>query len=299
MRVETNTEKFYDFNRYRLYDWLTIGYLVVWIGLILCFFHRISYAGTIFSLHLLGLAVTIILSGLKPRFQPLKFLQKWYPLLFLPLFFNVLHYLVPGINPHDIDLSLIRIDRWLTGKSLTIWVESFYHPYLINILQVSYSLFYFLPLLVLVPLSRRGESRYFNEFAFAVLATFYLSYLGYVIFPALGPRFYLAHQYQKLLSGSGPFQLLGQMLNNLENIQWDAFPSGHTAVALVVLFYAYKFRMKIFYLLIPLVVLLVISTVFLRYHYLIDVIAGAFLTGFVLILTAKLFSAKSHPHSLK
>ncbi len=297
--MEPGAEKFFDFKRYRLYDWLTAAYLAVWILIILFFFQRINYAKSIVALHLVGLAFTILLGGLKPQHQPLRFLQKWYPLLFLPLFFNVLHYLVPEINPHDIDPYLIQIDQWLTGKSITLWLETFNYPYLVDLLQFSYSIFYFFPLLVLIPLSRRRRVHEFNEFAFAVLLTFYLSYLGYVLFPALGPRFYLAHKYQTLLSGSQPFQLLGQLLNNLENVQWDAFPSGHTAVALVVLFYAYKFRLKVFYLLIPLVILLIISTVFLRYHYLIDVIAGVALSGLVLFLSAKLFFPTRLPVSLK
>ena len=69
------------------------------------------------------------------------------------------------------------------------------------------------------------------------------------------------------------------MLNNLEKNKTDAFPSGHTAVSLLSLYYAGKAREKILAAcLIPVVTGLIISTVYLRYHYVIDVIAGIAVT---------------------
>ena len=52
-------------------------------------------------------------------------------------------------------------------------------------------------------------------------------------------------------------------------------PSGHTAIALIVLFLSYRYARLLFYLFCPIVGALILSTVYLRYHYAIDLFAGA------------------------
>ncbi len=56
--------------------------------------------------------------------------------------------------------------------------------------------------------------------------------------------------------------------------QRDAFPSGHTQMALISLYLAHQYRLKSRFILYLLGTLLIISTVYLRYHYVIDVIGG-------------------------
>jgi len=61
-------------------------------------------------------------------------------------------------------------------------------------------------------------------------------------------------------------------------------PSGHTQIVLMVLFLARRHEKTIFYLFLPVVCCLILSTVYLRYHYVIDLIAGAALAiGCILI----------------
>ncbi len=76
-----------------------------------------------------------------------------------------------------------------------------------------------------------------------------------------------------------------QTLDGLEHNKTDAFPSGHTAVALVSLFYAGKFRERVLFgILVPCVAALIVSTVYLRYHYVIDVIAGIALAAVTIFI---------------
>jgi membrane-associated phospholipid phosphatase len=87
-------------------------------------------------------------------------------------------------------------------------------------------------------------------------------------------------------------------LNALEKNKTDAFPSGHTAISLMCLYYAWKEReKKLVAVLIPVVTGLLFSTVYLRYHYVIDVIAGLALTGLTIVLAPglrRLLSAAIH-----
>ena len=53
--------------------------------------------------------------------------------------------------------------------------------------------------------------------------------------------------------------------------------AGHTGVALTVLYLAYRYKKTLFRIYLPVVMLLLFSTVYCRYHYVVDVIAGVVL----------------------
>jgi membrane-associated phospholipid phosphatase len=69
-------------------------------------------------------------------------------------------------------------------------------------------------------------------------------------------------------------------------------------VALVSLYYAGKFRERVlFRVLVPAVSALIISTVYLRYHYVVDVIAGILLAMLTILISPqakRLFSGSLH-----
>jgi membrane-associated phospholipid phosphatase len=70
---------------------------------------------------------------------------------------------------------------------------------------------------------------------------------------------------------------IASTLDELEHTKCDVFPSGHTMVAVLVLIVAYQRARDAFWWLLPVAVGLVVSTVYCRFHYVVDVIAGAVL----------------------
>jgi membrane-associated phospholipid phosphatase len=96
--------------------------------------------------------------------------------------------------------------------------------------------------------------------------------------PALGPRFTIRHLQNAELQGLFITEPIQDFLNQLEGIKRDAFPSGHTAIPLVVLYLACRFKRGLFWVFLPVVSALIFSTVYCRYHYVVDVFAGFGLT---------------------
>jgi len=138
--------------------------------------------------------------------------------------------------------------------------------------------------------AHRALQEEFDTAVFGLLLCFYLSYVGYILFPAVGPRFTLADLQITGLQASSLTAAVQNTLNGLEHNKTDAFPSGHTAVALMTLYYAWKSREKaLVWTLLPFVSGLIFSTVYLRYHYVIDVIAGVLLFAATIYLTPKLY----------
>jgi membrane-associated phospholipid phosphatase len=214
--------------------------------------------------------------------------------------FNSLGALIAGMHTTTFDARLIAIDHAIFGVHPTVWMERLINPLLTGLLQFAYISYYFIPLVLGVILISKGRFGEFEEVLFGILLCFYLSYVGYLLVPAIGPRFTLSHLQTGDLQVSPFIGTIQAALNALEKNKTDAFPSGHTAVSLMSLYYAWKEReKKLFAGLIPVVTGLIISTVYLRYHYAIDVIAGVALTGLTIALAPglrRLLSAASgHP----
>jgi membrane-associated phospholipid phosphatase len=202
-----------------------------------------------------------------------------FPVICVLLIFDSLGWVVHYINPQDIDPLLIRLDYLIFGNHPTIMLERITYPLLTDLFQVAYSTYYFIPISYGVILLSQRKKEAFDRSLFLILFCFYLSYLGYILFPALGPRFTIDHLQTRELQGFLIAEPIQHLLNRLEGIKRDAFPSGHTAVTVMVLYCAYRFEKRFFWFCLPIVAALIISTVYCRYHYVVDIIAGFVLTG--------------------
>jgi membrane-associated phospholipid phosphatase len=225
-------------------------------------------------------------------------LHGFYMMNCIPIAFKELYYLVPALHPHDYDSTLIAIDKLLFGVNPTLWLQQFSHPFLTEILQIAYASFYFLPLVLTVDLFRMKRMKAFKIVFFTIVLGFYLSYIGYVAFPAVGPRFTL-HDFRKIdeeLPGVFFTKILraytniGESIpegneNPLKTVQRDVFPSGHTEMTLLIIFLAWRYKARTRW---PLTVtgsLLIIATVYLRYHYVIDLLGGAVFAFLTVLLS--------------
>ena len=207
-----------------------------------------------------------------------------FPTISILAIFDSLERIVHYINPRDIDPLLIKLDYMLFGGHPTVLMELIMTPLLTDLLQAAYTSYYFLPVTLGAVLLARRDEEAFDRSLFLIMFCFYLSYAGYLLFPALGPRFTMNHLQNVDLQGlviAGPVQ---ELLNRLEGIKRDAFPSGHTAIALTVIVLARRFDRRLFLLFFPFVFGLIFATVYLRYHYVVDVLAGIVLTALTFLL---------------
>jgi membrane-associated phospholipid phosphatase len=124
-------------------------------------------------------------------------------------------------------------------------------------------------------------------FALGMIFVYAMAHTFYMIVPGYGPVRYLAHRYQHELP---PGVWLNAVLNAVQSggAQKDIFPSLHTAGPVFLSLFSFRHRDKLpFKYTWPFVSFfsanIVIATMFLRWHYLIDVIAGIALsvTGFL------------------
>ena len=265
-------------NIFRAVDLLTLSFLALCSIITLLFSSAIpnwAWLMTQYLLIALVISAFTVYARKEQAWKPAVYLYSFLPVLIIPIIFNSLGDLIPWLWPRYLDDILIRIDYALFGVHPTVWMERLIHPVLTMLLQLAYISYYPMPVVLVLILFMKNKSREFDEAMFGLLLCFYLSYIGYILVPAIGPRFTLI-EFQTMSLQAGPVTLsIQEALNTLEHNKADAFPSGHTAIALQSLYYAWKAKEKILSrALIPIVASLIFSTVYLRYHYVIDVIAG-------------------------
>jgi membrane-associated phospholipid phosphatase len=211
---------------------------------------------------------------------PLALLLDFYSAAFLPIVFNTLEPLIGALRGGAQDDLLIAADRRLFGVDVTVWLQRIVHPLLNDVFFLFYATYYFLALTLGLILWRRDRATA-RRYVFTLMLCYYVSYAGYFTIPALGPRFAQASEYSVSLTTSRISRTISDTINTLEKTKLDVFPSGHTMIAVAVLLVARKRAPETFVYFLVLASGLIISTVYCRYHYVIDIIAGtalAFLT---------------------
>src|SRR5262249_281909 len=120
----------------------------------------------------------------------------------------------------------------------------------------------------------RDRREDFDEFIASTCAAYYLCYVIFVLFPIESPYHTLRHLQQAELAG-GPFTALINLIEKHGRVHGGAFPSAHVAGSMVALISARRFARPAGYWLTPLVLSICVATVYGRYHYVMDVFAGA------------------------
>lgn len=196
----------------------------------------------------------------------------------------------PSHSGRVYDVWLIAADRWLFGTDPTVWLSRLVHPIATEVLQIAYAMFYVLPLAVAAELYLSGRQRAFHQWAFVCGCGFFVTYAGYLTMPAIGPRFtlhglnttarelpglWLTPFLSALVDGGGMVPAGVAADQAVRLAPRDAFPSGHTLVTILTVAWAWRQRMRVRWVVTVVGGLLVLATVYLRYHYVTDVLAGA------------------------
>ncbi|HEY4118447.1 MAG TPA: phosphatase PAP2 family protein, partial [Byssovorax sp.] len=192
----------------------------------------------------------------------------------------MLREVLPLLRPDSVDDTLRAIDVRLFGFEPALWLERFNQRPIVEWFSFFYFSYFFMAgtyLLAVVWISKLGRAT--QEFAMGTLIVFSIGELGYVAVPAYGPIRHLASIYHAPVNG-GFFWGCVSATVEAGSAMKDVFPSLHTAVPTWFTLYALRrarfdkrwvwpARVTGFF-----AANIVVSTLLLRWHYAIDVIAG-------------------------
>lgn len=200
--------------------------------------------------------------------------------------FAELHYVLPTATERAVDATIYGFDHAVFGMEPAEAWDRFVRPATTEWFSLFYFNYYTVILVFLVPFVIFGRpGRLLQEFAFGFLFIFCVGQTVYMLVPAYGPYAYLAGHFQHPLDGPFWWKLVTRAVDSGEGAaRKDIFPSLHTAApTFLTLFSLRHRRLPVFRFTWPVMGMIasqiVIATMFLRWHYLVDVLAGLGLAG--------------------
>jgi hypothetical protein len=192
-----------------------------------------------------------------------------------------LRVLLAALQPKLLDAQLLAIDTRLFGTTPAAWLDQFVTPGRVEWFAFFYFGYYWLlgAYLVGTLLLDRGQRRY--ELLLGATLVAAIGHTTYTLVPGVGPWAYSGLTFQhQLMGGHWWDRVLGAVTS--AGAQLDIFPSLHTGFSTLIALHAIRYR-RVF----PIravwlgtvfaVANIIGATLFLRWHYGVDVIAGLIL----------------------
>jgi membrane-associated phospholipid phosphatase len=267
------------------FEWVALAYLSVSSALILIFAGNLAHPLRLVSLQACVAFAILVLCATEASVRAdvrssstaiqefWHFWRHWYPHLFFLFCFEELAHLVHLVSPGWQDAKLIALDYWLTGVNPAVWLEQFTTPARNEFMQFAY-ITYFTYLLALggILYYRKDWRAYWSVMTYSAVA-YAIGYLIAISFPIESPWFSMAGAWHGELRG-GTFTALIDFIEHYGRVRGAAFPSEHVAGSFAALWGAWRHRRWLFWVMLPLVLCMCVSTVYGRYHYVVDVFGG-------------------------
>lgn len=300
---------------YRLVDWATQGYLILVALLALLFHnHTVPSWGWLVLAHItvFGLVHTLIRAHTqRPDNRWVAFLRAFYPMILYTGFYRETEYLNQIFVLQYLDPWFIQLEEAIFGfQPSVLFMEKFPQRWVAELMYGAYFSYYLMIVGVGLALFLRNR-RQFSHYLTVVSILFYCCYILYIFLPVCGPRVFFedfgtfevdpairavgyAHPMPPSVAG-GIFPSIILLIYRHLEAAGAAFPSSHVAVAICTVWFSWMYLPRIRWFHTILTFLLCVSTVYCRYHYVVDVVAGALLAFIAIPVLHRLYVSLDTP----
>ena len=208
------------------------------------------------------------------------------------LSYFMLKEILPAVSSRTVDSSLFAFDLRVFGFEPSLVWDRFVNVQTVEWFAFFYFGYFFLLALHVLPIMLATKDMdVLSHFCLGIFLVFLPGHLIYMMVPGYGPHTYLAGEFHNELHG-GLFWALVEATVKASGAQKDIFPSLHTAAPTFFAIFGWYHRDRMpFRVTWPLVALfvsqIIIATMFLRWHYLIDIFAGLALATFAGVVSRK------------
>ncbi|MDR3226801.1 MAG: phosphatase PAP2 family protein [Prevotellaceae bacterium] len=226
-------------------------------------FYRTLFVAAIFLLTFVYQRKNTQIIWLVRNLFPLAFIAYWYP---------ETYYINENIFS-NLDKYFVAADEWLFGCQPSLeFVKHFPQIWINELMNFGYMSYYFI-IAATVFIALAKNKKCMEHAIFIILCSFFVYYITFIILPVVGPQFYFSPP-DNAIPCEGFFRSTMVALQEMGEKPTGAFPSSHVGICLICMYFIFKYSRKIFYIIVPVALILICSTVYLKAHYLIDVIGG-------------------------
>ena len=260
--------------RARLTTLLTIAYLATTALLIGVLGRALPYWPLRVAVHLVVCGGLLVLLRTGPLPRILILARDWHPLALFPLLYREVDALAAVVGNWRLTETVAAAEAALFGGQPSLYLSE-----RLPFIPLSEFLhFCYFAYVVVIPAlaswwyfgNRRAA---FHELVLLLAAVMYGSYLFFILFPVDSP-YYRFDRLAPPLAGHTFFDLVHAM-SARGGARGGAFPSAHVSGAVVVILVAWRHQRRAAVLLAPIVLGVIMATVYGRFHYALDAIAGA------------------------
>ena len=241
--------------------------------------------GVIVALYAVLAVIALSAPRLRRRAGAASFVAEFYPLIATVFLYSA----IGAVNTARGVAHDATVQHWeqalFGGQPSREWIRAAPHAWLSNAMHAGYLSYYFILAGAPLALWATGRKDGARRVTLALMATFYVCYAVFSIFPVAGPRYVfpaadnaateavLARATQRLLDGGAAWG--------------TAFPSSHVAVSLVAAGAAAREWRRLGAVLLPAAGVLALGTVYGQLHYAVDAVAGAIVAAAALAIAAR------------
>lgn len=230
-----------------------------------------------------------LLPYLKIKDQIKSIIRLYWPLLVIGYFYTETDALNNIIFKQNLDANLAQFEFFIFGiQPAQQFSLSFPQMLFAEFMYFGYFSYYLLIFIIPFAVLKNRSLLKAQHLIFILISSFLIYYATFIIFPASGPQYFFENSLATLPKG----YLFGKLIRIIQHIgeaPTAAFPSSHVSICLMIAWYCYRNLKGLLPIVLPISILLIASTVYIKAHYLIDVLAAFLTTPVIYYLTNRLF----------
>jgi membrane-associated phospholipid phosphatase len=268
------------------------SYLTITAGLIAILGTTVPRRAWLVAVHLAAAGALLILNRARPDAGILRVMRDWHPLALFPVLYKEVELLAPALGDWRLTAAIPAWESALFGGQPSLYLSE----RLAFVPLSEYLHFCYLSYAIVIPavaaywyVSRREAA--FGELLLLLSTVLLGSYLFFILLPVDSP-YYLSPRLGPPLAGHFFFDLVHEV-SARGGARGGAFPSAHVSGAVVLSLVAWRHQRRLAYLLVLITVSVMVATVYGRFHYALDTLAGAALA--IAVVAAYRYGSSRRP----
>ena len=223
--------------------------------------------------HVAGCGLLVGVQRLESPPRLLRVLRDWHPIVLFPLLYKEVEVFAAAFGDWGLTSSIRVVEAALFDGQPSLYLSERWESVALS----EYLHFCYLSYVVVMPglagyWYATGRRVAFHELVLLLSVAMFGSYLVFILFPVDSP-YYLADRLGPPFVGHFFFDLVHE-ISSWGGARGGAFPSAHVSGVVVVWLVAWRHQRAVAYALAPIISGVIVATVYGRFHYALDTIAG-------------------------